>query len=679
MARKMTTDHEELLVRQIWSTHEPDGRWLDAELLVRVVKDIMLFTDQEYSQVSNYQQGDQYLVRSSDIEVIGSEEQLGNVIAKISNEMLRGWCMGRHHDHDIHMHHEDSTTLVLFNHLLRHYNWDAKASLVLAAFALRFADFCLPIFLLSHHSNINNPLAAHIAKLKNFPNDLISILRPRFRALREFVDAMVSITKCIIRFQGLPLQHVSLDHDPIFPTTKPLIHNAVFWVVKSASICFSSIMDLNCTKTDKEIETITIWKLSSFSNKLTTLRDELAQHVDSCYELTDAKLYNKFLTLFKDPTSTDNQNVLSMLFALKDQFPLMSSSLSKLGVSELKNKTVACFISRPELLSIDQLILLIQQLYDDPYRTKLQGSFDIVWFPISSSSWSQSEMDAFYFLANSLPWLSVRQPWRISPVVIKFMKAEWNFNGGEPIMVVMDPGGRVTNVNGLDMMLIWGIRSYPFSTEKERELWEVEKWSLQLLLGRIDPLVMKWVEEDKNICMYGSRKVEWICEFKEEMDKIIRTGLDLGMISLGSYNSQLKKKTREVMFWIRAESMRRFRRRQEEDNWKMVEKLMESDEEGWVIFGKGSDLVMLKGMEKVRECLEMFQKTWGKNVAKFGVAGAIRRAFNKPSSSDHEAVVVVPYSSHDQHQQEGDTLLLCDRCESPMEKFVLYKCDGKLE
>lgn len=44
-------DQEEFMVRQIWSTHEPDGRWLDTELLVHVVKDIMLFTDQE-SQVS---------------------------------------------------------------------------------------------------------------------------------------------------------------------------------------------------------------------------------------------------------------------------------------------------------------------------------------------------------------------------------------------------------------------------------------------------------------------------------------------------------------------------------------------------------------------------------------------------------------------------------------------------
>lgn len=158
---------------------------------------------------------------------------------------------------------------------------------------------------------------------------------------------------------------------------------------------------------------------------------------------------------------------------------------------------MACFVSRPELSSIDQLVLLIQQMYDDPYRTELQGSFDIIWLPISSSTdtsiWSQAEMDAFCFLANSLPWLSVRHPWRISPTVIKFVKEECKFKGGEPIMVVIDPGGRVTNINGLDMMLIWGIRSYPFSNEKERELWKVEKWSMQLLLGRIDPQVMTWV------------------------------------------------------------------------------------------------------------------------------------------------------------------------------------------
>lgn len=205
--------------------------------------------------------------------------------------------MGRNH-RDTHMLEIENTTLVLFDHLLKHYNWDAKATLVLAAFALRFADFCLPIFLSSHHSNYN-PLAAHIARLKNFPNDL-TILKPRFRALREFLDAMVSITQCIIRFQGLPLHHASLDHNPIFPATKPLIYKAVFWVIKSASICFSSIMDLNCTKTVKEIDTITIWKLSSFANKLLGLRNELAQQVDACHELTGiSKCFRKhFLTCF---------------------------------------------------------------------------------------------------------------------------------------------------------------------------------------------------------------------------------------------------------------------------------------------------------------------------------------------------------------------------------------------
>jgi len=40
---------------------------------------------------------------------------------------------------------------------------------------------------------------------------------------------------------------------------------------------------------------------------------------------------------------------------------------------------------------------------------------------------------------------------------------------------------------------IWGATAYPFSTSKEKKLWDEENWTLKLLLDEIDPLLTTWV------------------------------------------------------------------------------------------------------------------------------------------------------------------------------------------
>ena len=159
-------------------------------------------------------------------------------------------------------------------------------------------------------------------------------------------------------------------------------------------------------------------------------------------------------------------------------------------MSELKNNVVILLITRAELLPIEVVLLLFQQIFD---QAKLDGSYEIVWVPIASSdTWTCAEEESFDFLSNILPWFSIRQPWLLNSIVVNFINQEWNFNE-EPLMVVLDKQGMVTNSNAVDMTLIWGARAYPFSISRENELWEEQTWNLQLLLDRIDPKVTKWV------------------------------------------------------------------------------------------------------------------------------------------------------------------------------------------
>lgn len=149
--------------------------------------------------------------------------------------------------------------------------------------------------------------------------------------------------------------------------------------------------------------------------------------------------------------------------------------------------------SRPEFLSIDETLLLVQQTHNHPNYKNVEGSYKIIWIPIPVSNlWTTSDETIFEFLSNILPWYSIRKPCLLNSAVVTFIKEAWNYKN-EPVTVVLDSKGNVTNTNVLDMLFIWGLNAYPFSASREKELWQEQKWTLQLMVDEIDPLLTKWV------------------------------------------------------------------------------------------------------------------------------------------------------------------------------------------
>ncbi|GMQ06567.1 hypothetical protein CsSME_00051104 [Camellia sinensis var. sinensis] len=585
---------DEDLIRQILLTHDPDGRHLDSELLLRAMENIMSYAKSEVSDAH-----DGAIAKSGicNVEVVGSEETLGHTIYKVSHGILFNYSMGGN---------PHAKTMVLFD-MLGHYKWDAKAVLVLSAFATSYGEFWLIMQLYPC-----NPLATSIALLKQLPKDLC-LLKHLFKVLNVLMKTIVDLTKCIIEFEELPVNHVILDCEAI-GTTNSQIYMATYWIIRSALICSSQIKDLRAMK--------------------------------------------------------------------------------NLALSELKSKVVILLVSRPELLPIEVLLLLVQQMFDHPHRVNLQGSYEIVWVPIpSSDTWTDVEEQNFDFLSNSLPWFSIRRPWLLSSIVVKSIKQAWDFKE-KPLMVVLDTQGMVTNLNAIDMALIWGAMAFPFSTSRENELWEEETWNLQLLLDGIDPLV----EEGQNICIYGSNNIDWIREFNAKMRNMTSAGLQLKMIYVGKKNSSddhmknilatmYEEKltssltcTKIYFFWLRLESMRRSKLRlghtddHKDEILKQLSELLDTNDEsekGWVLLGKGSSTETLKLQgRKIMECLDLFP-VWGENVAMLGLVGAITTAIEPP--------LLVEPCSHSNIIQfvEGlkDTTI-CDKCKRLLEKFVVYKCDG---
>ncbi|XP_027336844.1 protein SIEVE ELEMENT OCCLUSION C [Abrus precatorius] len=669
---------DDILIKQLLLTHDPDGRRLDSETMLHAVGNIM-FHASTIVVASNlysacFQKND-----ISEIETLGSCEPIGYIITKIRKILCKCCREG-----------DTNPKIMSLFDLIGKYSWDAKVVLVLAAFAAKYGEFWQLMELYP-----GNTLAVLISRVKLMPCNLRP-LQLQIKALSLLVKTMMDVAMCIIKFESLPFQHVGQGND-IFHVTKSLIYEAVYWITRSCLACFSQVMDFTTKKYDQvysDSSIIAAWELSSLAYKLSDICSILRGQVDLCQEEIERNLYDRLLNLDCED-HIDNQKVLTLFFPSKNYLPLKDCSRQvKLGLSELKNKEVLFFISKPHLHTMEEIFLMVQQTSDHPLNERLRESYKIVWVPLpSSDTWTDAEENSFNFLSDFLPWYAVRRPGELSSAVVRYIREQWNYKD-EPIMVALDSNGKVTNYNALDMIKIWGGLSYPFSASKEVELWQDQNLTMQLLLDGVNPLLAYWVEQGKNICLYGSVNMVWIQQFNDKITELKLAGLQLETIYVGNSLSQLGEDVKIVknimagsgeinlsdplsftnvqLFWLRLESMRRSKLRlgRTPSSDQILEELsvlldMTDREENWAVIGSGSsnDVFRLQGvqvMEFLRNCSE-----WGE------LSGA-QRNFLDPTflagSCTHSYLVP---SRENERPSQGT--VICQVCKRPMKKFVVYQ------
>ncbi|KAM3303810.1 protein SIEVE ELEMENT OCCLUSION C [Capsicum chacoense] len=672
----LSSIQEDLLIKNILQTHDPDFRYkIDAGHLLLVAESTMHFISPKFS----YPQSN--CMNSWNIEVFGLEEKLGYTIKKISHEIF---CKC---NEDGNLHEE---TMMLFE-TLGPFRWDAKVVLTLAAVVSIYGEFWL-IMQLVHC----NSLAALTAALKQMPREL-NMLTLQCRALNLLLDTMIEAANLVLDFEGLPLQQELLDDEAIV-VTKSKMYIIVYWILRSSISCASQIADFRTMKDNQvnsDSSNIAAWTLFSLVYKLSGLCNDLREKLHTCQMQIDRQFPEKIRDLFK-VAHFHNQEVLRVLFSLKNDLPLKDSSQEKYyGIQELKNKVVLLLISKPELFSVEKIFYLVRQMHDHPLHKKTGGSYAILWVPIPSShTWSLTDELNFQFLSNSLPWFSIRRPWSLHSAVVNFIRQEWIYKN-EPVMVVLSTDGVVTNLNATDMVWLWGAKAFPFSASREKELWEQENRILQLLIHGIDPLLTNWVEEGKHFCIYGSDNISWIREFNGSLKKIKSTGIQFEAIYVGYRNpskdvekvldisieenlSISLSTTKMKWFWLRLESIKSSVARVKQaahynKSLQHVLRLLDACETSndWMIIGEGSstDVVILKGRE-VQECLNLVPEL-AENVTKLGLFDAVACAMGPP-------LPVKPcYHNEILPFEEGLTeeTVFCSRCKRPVEKFVVYQCN----
>ncbi|KAL1336540.1 hypothetical protein HN51_030899 [Arachis hypogaea] len=678
---------DDILIKKLLLTHDPDGRWLDSETMLQAVGSVMFHASTIVA--SNLSSAFFPILKNdiTEIEQLDCPEPLGCIISKISYKIFCNCKCSA--DGDL-----NSRILSLFD-LIKDYRWDAKVVLVLAAFAARYGEFWQLIQL-----RPQNTLADSIARIKQLPFNLRP-LRPQIKALSLLVKTMMDVAMCIIEFESfLPHQHLELGNEKV-TATKSLVYVAVYWIIRSSFACFCQLMDLRTKNKHDQVYSdstiIAAWELSSLAYRLGSICNILRAQVDLCHQEIERNVQDKLLNL-ADEVHIDNQKVLNLLFPSKNYLPLKDCSKKvKLGVTKLKDKIVLLLISKSKLLALEELLLLVQQTCDHPLNERFKDSYEIVWipFPSSGTSWTDAEQSSFEFLSNSLPWYAVWKPRLLSSAVVKYIKDKWNYRD-DPVIVTLDSNGTVANCNALDMIMIWGVRAYPFSASKEAELWEDQNLTMQLLLGDINPLLAYWVEKGKNICIYGSENLPWIQQFSDCITKLKQQGLQLETIYVGYSNlteqiknimsssteinesSQLSF-TKMQLFWIRLASMRRSKIRlgKTPSSDQVLAELsamldMNDKKEGWAVIGsccKEDNIIRLQGMV-LMDFLGRFDE-WGEDLERFGLVGTARKFL------DPNFVVEGPCNhSYMVSSSEGSTqgsVVTCPVCNCPMKKFVVYQ------
>ncbi|KAF8390542.1 hypothetical protein HHK36_025069 [Tetracentron sinense] len=205
-----------------------------------------------------------------------------------------------------------------------------------------------------------------------------------------------------------------------------------------------------------------------------------------------------------------------------------------------------------------------------------ESQYEIVWIPIRdrSTPWNYAEQMQFKKLQSMMPWYTVQPPSLIQPAVIKYIKEVWHFTK-KPLLVVLNPQGRVVCLNMIHMIWIWGSVAYPFSSARELALWKEEtNWTLDLLVDGIDQNILNWIRGGKYICFYRGEDINWIRKFTTSARMVAHyAGIQFEMVYIGKCNpkEQVRKNNATIIaeklshcwidpteiwfFWVRLENM----------------------------------------------------------------------------------------------------------------------------
>ncbi|KAJ0075585.1 hypothetical protein Patl1_33348 [Pistacia atlantica] len=310
----------------------------------------------------------------------------------------------------------------------------------------------------------------------------------------------------------------------------------------------------------------------------------------------------------------------------------MSNEKKQVSIEVLKSETVLLLISDEQFA--DEELFVLKKIYiesrQDPAREESQ--YEVVWIPVvdRSTEWNEARQQQFENHHSNMPWYSVYDPLLIDPAVIIYIQEVRQFNK-KPILVVLDPQGKLVNNNALHMLWIWESLAFPFTIATEKELWKQQTWVIKLLADPINEAIPNWIAEENYICLYGGGNIDWIKKFIAKAQVVAEAAnIKLQILYVGKSNpgeqiqGNISTITEEKLshslqdlplvkfFWKRLKSMLQSRMPlgHTEKNDPVMQEIntilsIDEKDEGWALLCRGSDMAIAKS-EIILKCLSDF-------------------------------------------------------------------------
>ncbi|XP_061371201.1 protein SIEVE ELEMENT OCCLUSION B-like [Gastrolobium bilobum] len=635
------TMSDEQILEQIYSTHVHSDTKFDVSSLLTLVENALRRSTQI---VDNIVQGSQ-----PSLEHIDDNNPQVNfasplcTLKQISSEMS---CKP---PGEVIAH---KTTLAILNKL-SNYEWDAKAVLTLAAFALDYGEF----WLLAQHQP-TDLLAKSVAVLKRVPvlTKPASVQKHRqaIIELNNLVKTTLQVIEVMFELEKLTTYDTK-DVPALLPSIEQIPVD-VYWAIVTV---VAIVTQIDCLTTESEHKQ----ELSHYGQKINIILSKLRKQITLCRQQIElAEYYRKLRKLFQTPTEI--MEVFKVLVFSKDApQPLFDGATKTMvDIAALKKKNVYLFISTLDIT--EEEISVLRLVYDS---IKTNDQYKIVWIPIVEE-WTEQLRKKFEVLKSKMPWYVVQH---FGPIAgYKYIKEEWHFKK-KPMVVVLNPQGKVQHTNAFHLIQAYGMKAFPFTTSDQDKIDREINW-VGSVVSNIHPNIDTWIKEQKYIFFYGGKDKDWIQEFTKYATTLANDAIiKEAKISIELFCVEKEDKSLISRFWSGIESLfvTKVHKTVDAMTQEVQKMLSYKNETGWALLSKGSSVVVSGRGTTILKAVAEFDK-WKE--------GVIKKGFEFSFKEYHERIVRTTHrcSSLEIPNVAGKLpeTIKCPECPRTMEIFISYKC-----
>ncbi|KAI4345728.1 hypothetical protein L6164_012826 [Bauhinia variegata] len=546
------------------------------------------------------------------------------------------------------------TTLSIL-HNLSNYSWETKAVLTLAAFALECGDF----WLLSQLQP-TDPLAKSVAILKRVPAltkpEAVRKHRPAIAEVNNLIKACFQVLETIFELERIckydtkdvPALAPAIEQKPIF----------VYWAIIAV---VAIVTQVDCLITESESRQ----ELSHFGQRINVIHSKLRKQVSLCWlQIEDVEYYKRVKNVFQIPTEI--VEVFKVLFFWKDApiKPIYDGSTKTLvEIDVLRKKNVLLFISTLEIT--EEEINILKPVHESE---KCADQYKIVWVPFVEE-WTDKLREKFEELKSKMNWFVVHH---FAGIIkgFKFIKEEWQFKK-KPMVVHVNPQGKVLHQNAFHLIQVWGLEAFPFTLESEESLHQEASW-VGSLAKDINPKINNWIKEEKYIFFYGGNDKGWIQEFTKYATALANDAtIKEANISIELFCVEHEHKNIISRFWNSIESLfvTKMHKASNAVSQEVHKMLSYKHETGWALLSKGSTVIFSGHGTTILKSVIEFEK-WKQFVISKGFEISLREHHEKIVRATHRCSHI---EIHNVAGKIPDTIK-CPECHRVMEVLISYKC-----